>query len=374
MCTALIYGDAAGRSYLGRTLELTMDLPYEVAWFPAGFSVTSQAPGHPALAYAVDHAFLAITMPWRAPTPEAPLGMADLKVIEGLNDKGLTFSLLSYPAAAGRAQGVDMTRAVLAASDLGSWVLGRFAGVAQVKAALAAQPVVLEALALLQGAVSPFHYVVNDAAGASLVIEFHKGEMQLYDNPVRVMTNGPRFDWHLTNLDNYTFLSNVDRPAATFGGYAARQPDSGIATAGLPSSSTSVGRFVRAVYHAEFAEKADTPDGAVNALAHVMNTFDRPRGVSIDYPGEGGGHMEVAGLKEDAARPYATEFTSWTSLSDLGRLLFFVRDYAGMNFTRFDLAALRGVGEPLALPLSRLSALPADATGALTAAAKAGAA
>lgn len=368
MCTALVYSDSAGRTYLGRTLELTVELPYEVAFFPAGFSVSSEVSGHPALAYTLDHAFLAITMPSRVPTPEAPLGIADLKVIEGLNDKGVTFSVLSYPSAAGRAQSAEVTRAVLAASDLGSWVLGRFASVAEVKAALGAQPVFLEALSILQGAVSPFHYVANDAFGGSLVIEFHNGAMQLYDNPVRVMTNGPRFDWHLTNLDNYTFLTNVDRAAATFGAYEARQPDSGIATAGLPSSSTSVGRFVRAAYYAQFAEKAETPDAAVNALAHVMNTFDRPRGVSIDYPGAGGGHMEVAGLKEDGARPYATEFTSWTSLSDLDRQLFFVRDYAGMNFTRFDLGALKGVGTPKVIPLRRLSGSPVDATEALKAA------
>ena len=365
MCTALVYSDASGHDYLGRTLELTVDLPYEVAFFPIGFAVSSEVSGHPALAYKLAHSFLAVTMPARVPTPAAPIGISDLKVIEGLNDAGVTFSMLSYPSAAGRAQSAEMTRAVLAVSDLGSWVLGCFASVAQVKAALATQPVFLEALAILQGAVAPFHYVVNDASGASLVIEFHKGEMQLYDNPVRVMTNGPRFDWHLTNLDNYTFLSNVDRASATFGGYAARQPDSGIATEGLPSSSTSVGRFVRAVYYAQFAEKADTPDKAVCALAHVMNNFDRPRGISIDYPGDGGGHMEVAGLKEDGAKPYATEFTTWTSLSDLDRRLFFVRDYAGMNFTRFDLGALAGVDAPKVIPLHRLAGAPADATAAL---------
>ncbi|MFG1346462.1 linear amide C-N hydrolase [Xanthobacter autotrophicus DSM 431] len=367
MCTALVYSDATGKNYLGRTLELTVDLPYQLAFFPVDFAVTSEVSGHPALAYTLAHRFLAITMPARVPTPDAPLGLADLKVIEGLNDEGVTFSVLSYPSAAGGQQSADVTRAALAASDLGSWVLGRFATVAEVKAALAAQPVFLEALSILRGAVSPFHYVVNDASGASLVIEFHKGEMTLYDNPVRVMTNGPRFDWHLTNLDNYTFLSNVDRSTATFGSYEARQPDSGVATAGLPSSSTSVGRFVRAVYYAQFAEKASPPDAAVCALAHVMNNFDRPRGVSIDYPQGGGGHMEVAGLKEDGAKPYATEFTCWTSLSDLDRRLFFVRDYAGMNFTRFDLGALCDVREPKVLPLRGLTALTADPTEALKA-------
>jgi choloylglycine hydrolase len=58
--------------------------------------------------------------------------------------------------------------------------------------------------------VSPFDDVVNDANGASIVIEFHRGKLSLYDNPVMVMTNAPRFDWHLTNLDNSTVLSKID--------------------------------------------------------------------------------------------------------------------------------------------------------------------
>ena len=367
MCTALVYTDATGASYLGRTLELTIDLPYQVVYFPAGLAATSQIPGHPALDYEMRHGCLTVTMPARVPTAEKPMGLADLKVIEGLNDAGLTFSLLSYPSAAGKQEAVEATRAILAVSDLGSWVLGRFATVAEVKGALAAQPVMLEALPILGGVVSPFHYVVNDATGASLVIEFDAGKMTLYDNPVRVMTNGPRFDWHLTNLDNYTFLSNVDKSSATFGGHKAIQPDSGIATAGLPSSSTSVGRFIRAVYYATFAEKADTPDAAIRTLGHVMNNFDRPRGISIDYPEGGGGHMEVKGLAADTAHAYATEFTSWTSLSDLQRKLFFVRDYSHLNFTQFDLSAFAGLKAPKVVPLSRLGADLGDGTKSLLA-------
>lgn len=47
MCTSLGYRDAAGRAYLGRTLELTMALPYQVAFFPAGHETASEVPGHP---------------------------------------------------------------------------------------------------------------------------------------------------------------------------------------------------------------------------------------------------------------------------------------------------------------------------------------
>lgn len=368
MCTSLVYKDAAGKAYFGRTLELTTDLPYQMVYLPAGFSTVSQVEGHPALTYAARNSVLAVTMPARVPTAAAPLTMADLKVLEGLNDKGLTFSLLSYPTAAGKQRSVEMTRAVLSASDLGTWVLGQFSTVAEVKAALEAQPVMLVPLAILGGVVSPFHYVVHDASGAALVLEFDQGEMHVYDNPVGVMTNGPQFSWHLTNLSNYTHLSNVDQPSATFGAFKAMQPDSGIATAGLPGSSTSVGRFVRAAYYARFTEKAATPDLAVITLGHVLNLFDRPRGATIDYPSAGGGHLEVEGLKEEAGTPYATEFTTWTSLADLDRKLFFVRTYGALNYTRFDLSALAGAAEPKVLPFQALNGAAPDASAALLAA------
>ena len=364
MCTSLSYRDKAGKVYFGRTLELTIDLPYQMAYLPAGFSTTSEIAGHAPLTYAARYGVLAVTMPIRIPTPQAPLAISDLKVLEGINDQGLTFSLLSYPTAAGKQKSVAMTQAVLSASDLGTWSLGQFATVAEVKAALAAQPILLAPLAILGGVESPFHYVVHDASGAALVIEFDGGQMTVYDNPVGVMTNGPAFSWHLTNLDNYTFLSNVDKASASFGEYKAVQPDSGIATAGLPASNTSVGRFVRAAYYAQYTEKADTPDLAIRTLGHVMNNFDRPRGVSIDYPEAGGGHLEVKGLDQPGGAAYATEFTCWTSLSDLDRKVFFLRDYRSLNFTRFDLGALAALKEPKVLPVSRLTDLP-DATEAL---------
>lgn len=356
MCTSLLYSDKSGDSYFGRTLELTVDLPYQLVFIPKGHSFSSEVRGHPDVAYSVTNAFLAIAMPGRVPSAASPLGLGDMKVLEGLNTEGLTFSVLSYPSAGGTQRPVEMTRAVLSASDLGSWALGSFARVAELKSALADQPVMLEPLAILGGAESPFHYVVHDAEGASIVIEFHRGEMTIYDNPVGVMTNGPRFDWHLTNLDNYTHLTNVDQSSATFGAYKAVQPDSGIATAALPGSNTSVGRFVRAAYYAQFTEKAPTPELAVQTLAHIMNNFDRPRGATIDYPEDGAGHLEVAGLDQDGDADYATEFTAWTSLSDLAGKKFYVRDYRSLNFTRFDLADFADTRAPRVVPLQAVVA------------------
>lgn len=365
MCTSLIYRDLSDKVYHGRTLELAVALPYRMAYVPKGYAASSAVAGHPALAWTTRHAAVAVAMPDRAPSPGRPAAFADLKVIEGLNEMGLTFSLLSYPDAGGPQPDLDPSRPALPASDLGLWALGQFGAVAEVRRALETQQVALQALSILGGLVSPFHYIVYDAGGDSLVIEFDHGKRAIYHNPVGVMTNAPRFDWHLTNLNNYTFMDNVDRSRARFGRYEARQPGSGIAKVGLPGSDTSVDRFIRAIFYAQFAEREDTPDKAIAMLAHVMNNFDRPRGITIDEPNVGSGHLSVQGAEAKPLGGALTEFTSWTSLSDLDRKLMFVRPCDSLNFVRFDLTALADASAPLVLPLDEIDSSAADGAAAL---------
>lgn len=330
-CTSLLYFDANGAPYAGRTMELPMELPYQATYFPAGTAFGSKADNHPVLSFQGKHSFISITVP-------DPI-THDLKVVEGLNEKGMTFSVLAYASTEGPKDMTEKTKAVLAAIDLGAWALSQFATVAEVKGALAEQPVMVTAL-LPEGLLkTPFHYTLHDATGASLVIEFANGKQQVIENPVGVMTNGPEFSWHMTNLNNYTFLSNKDQSKLEIRGREFQQPDSGIATVALPASNTSVGRFVRAVYYSNFAEKATTPDRAVATLAHVMNNFDRPRGITIDERFEGA--IENVASPGITGEPlYISEYTSWTALHDLRRLRLHVRSYGDVNYIAFDLAEL----------------------------------
>lgn len=362
-CTSLLYQDAKGAAYLGRTLELTIDLPYDLAYLPAGETFSSRVKSHPVVSYTTRYPLLAVVMADRLPSAAAPLSSGDLKVIEGVNTEGLTFSLLSYPAAGGGISSLDAAQAVLCATDLGSWTLGQFASVMEVKSALVSQPVAVDTIGLLGGREAPFHYVLHDRKGESLVLEFHLGKLSIYDNPVGVMTNGPEFPWHLTNLNNYTFLTNLDHSKNTFGKLPVRQPDSGISTANLPSSNTSVGRFVRAVFYTQFAEKVSDPDQAIRTLSHIMNNFDRPKGISVASKRDGGS-LEVEGLG-DNRMDSATEYTSWTNLTDLNRRQFFLRTYEGLNFTMFDLTKLASGQEVKLLPLSALDGMAADGTSLL---------
>lgn len=363
-CTSLTYADATGAVYYGRTLELAMELPYRVAYFPAGSTFSSEvAANTPPLDYVSRYRILAVAVPDSSPT--------DLKIIEGFNEAGLTYSFLAFADASGPTSSFEKTKAAIAAIDLGTWTLGQFATVAEVKAALADQTAILTPLAAMGNERSSFHFVVHDRSGASIVIEFTNGEQHVHDNPVGVMTNGPALPWHLTNLGNYSFLSNIDKSSTAFGSLAVSQPDSGIATEGLPASNTSVGRFVRAAYYSKFAEKVDTPDAAVQTLAHIMNNFDRPKNISIDPGSSGDGEGGGGGTAPTkGAVGFTSEYTSWTALTDLDRNMLFLRTYQGMNYTGFDLEKLVDLKSVVSLPLKDLDRLAGDGTAAFITAAR----
>lgn len=353
-CTALLFRDASGGAYAGRTMELSMELPYVVASIPAGHEFSSAVDGHDPLSFQTKYNIFAIAVPNGS--------VADLKIVEGLNEQGLTFSVLAYAGTSGPAANAVKTKALLAAIDLGAWVLGLYANVAEVKAALAENVAIPTALAPLHGVETPFHFVVHDRSGKSLVIEFSEQKQNVYDNPVGVMTNGPEFPWHLTNLNNYTFLNNMDQSTGKFGDLQVTQPDSGIATAGLPSSNTSVGRFVRAAYYANFAEKT-VPEKTIGVLGHVMNNFDRPRGITID-PKQSGG-LEIDGMPADA-HDYKSEYTSWTVLGDLTKNELYIRTYDSINFIKFDLNQLFAQAQFKVAPLDKISQIETlDATDVL---------
>lgn len=365
MCTTLRYVDAGGAAYLGRTLELDVEEPWHVAYVPSGISFRSEVPGHDPVSYTTTRDVVAVVSPAELPAPGEAIGPASFKACEGLNDAGLTFSLLAFPTVPGD-DTVHDARTALQATDLGSWILGQFSTVDDVRSALEDQPVFLTPLTIVGGARFPFHAVVHDRSGACIVLEWHKGQAVVHDNPVGVMTNGPTFDWHLTNLGNWTHLTNVDTSSATFGSFTVHQPDSGIATAALPGSNTSVGRFIRAVFYSTFTEKVDDPDRAMLTLARIMNNFDRPRGATTDPSGSGGEGVSFQGSSEKDAT--STEYTSWTNLTDLERGRLLLRSYGAFNYTSLDLDLLAAADGVRLLAMDRFDPLGGDGNDALLAA------
>ena len=362
MCTGLVYIDAKSRPYLGNTMELSELLPWQVAYFPAGTAFTSQVPGKDPLTWTSTHAFAGLMVSGELPQQGVPIDWRTLIAVRGVNDGGLALSHQAY-GDTGETPASSDTAPMLEATQLGLWLLSNFTTVADVKAALAKQPVNATRSPMAGNVPFPLHLLVTDHTGASIVIEGANGAFIAHDNPLGVMTNGPSFEWHLTNMDNWTHLTNVDQSTATFGTADFTQPDSGIATSALPASNASVGRFVRAVYYTNFVEKVSDPDAAVMTLSAIINNFDRPRGATKDAPGSAGEGVSFGA--GNASLAWSTEYTTHTMMADITRGRFYIRPYTGLNWSTIDLSKLTSATQVTFLPATELDPMGGDLTAAL---------
>ena len=354
-CTTMMMQDANGNAYEARTMEWGGALPDSLNYFPAGLPIQSLTPdGKPGLSFKTKHGFVAVSIKNLSSNPK------QVTVAEGANDQGLSLSLNAFFGASVPAVDSDDSK-VLSALDFGAWALGNFQNVAQVKQALANKEVSiwLPPIALVGNKTAPIHFALWDKTGAGIVVEFSNGKVNVYDNPVGVMTNGPEFPWHLENLNNYAQLSNVDRNNGTFGSLKVNPPDGGNALAGVPSTQIASGRFVKAAFYTTYVRKAKTPAEAIQTMSHVINNFDRPYDLSIDPPGS---NAEAAA----AAPGVGGEVTLFTTMNDLAQNQFYIRSINAMNFSRVDIPKLAGVKEFKKVSLDDVAQLNgADATGLL---------
>ena len=345
-CTTILVTDESGRGYHGRTLEYSSLLPMDMTYFPAGTKVVSStASGKDGLTFDTKYPILGMSF---QVLPSAK----QVAFAEGVNDQGVSFSANWLTGTDSPAVSKEDAR-ILAASDLGAWVLGNFKSVEEVKEAMrnGQTEFWVPVSPLDPEAPLPLHYAINDKSGNSIVVEFTDGKLNLYDNPVGVMTNGPEFPWHLKNLQNYTF-TNVNKDTGQLGKLKLQTQDGGIALTALPSAETSQGRFVKAAFYANYVRKAKTPDEAVTTLAHLMNNFDRPYDLTVDEAGGAGDGVRSSGT--------SSEVTIWTTLQDLSRNLLYFRSIAAMNWTVIDMNKLKDVKEVKSISTSDVDKAGAD--------------
>jgi Penicillin V acylase and related amidases len=350
-CTVLLYTDAKGLPYVGRTMEFVGSVPDRMTYYPAGSRIESVTPGgQPGKTFDTKYAILAVTAYGLVPDAKQDT------LHEATNDQGLTFTTNSLSGnKSPDVAGVPADQ-VLSGLDLGTWALGNFATVAEVKEALAKKEVAvwLPEIPFLGDGAMPLHFALFDKTGAGIVIEWTDGQTTVYDNPVGVMTNNPPFPWHLANMQNYAYLTNIDKNRGRFNKLEVQADDSGGNMASLPGSETSPGRFVKAAYYANFAHKAETPEQAIFTLGHVMNNFDRPQDISKDLEDDlPAGERSMEATKGPKS---ISEVTSWTVLHDLAQGHFYLRTINALNFSKFDLGKLSVLKAPKEVTLDAVNA------------------
>lgn len=163
--------------------------------------------------------------------------------------------------------------------DLANYVLTQFATVDEVRKGLKKIRVVPVPEPVLGGP-APMHLTVIDRSGKAIAVQYLKGELKVFDNPLRVLTNSPPFDWHMTNLRNYLNLSAVAWPAKKIEQLDFAPIGAGSGFLGLPGDYTPPSRFIRAVAYTQTARKTPDGDETVYEVFRLLDNFNLPLGTA----------------------------------------------------------------------------------------------
>lgn len=294
-CTSIVIQTTDGSPVYGRTMEWgAFDLHSELVMVPRRHAFSSElGGGKKGMSWKNSYGFVAMN------AVKKPF------VTDGMNETGLTLGALYFPGFAEYQRFKAGEEAhTLNNVDLSAYILGQFSNVEDIRGALPKLRVVYnEDIIKSFGAPAPLHLVVTDSTGASIVIEYVKGKLHIYDNTLGVMTNAPSYDWQLLNLRNYPQLT-------AFGGHAEKNIKgvslkpfgAGSGMLGLPGDVTPVSRFVRAVAFTSTLIPPKDVDACVNEASRILNNFDIPRG-----------------LVREGASPenYHLNYTQWSTIGDI---------------------------------------------------------
>ncbi|OIQ49338.1 Choloylglycine hydrolase [Pseudodesulfovibrio hydrargyri] len=311
-CTDFVVKAGDGTIVGGRSMDFGIDDQAKVTVYPRGKQWSSEAPGKKQ------------GMRWRQHNGFVAFSVLGLEAsTDGMNEKGLAAKVLWLPSVGYQAVPKGSEAKALEVTLVPDWILGTFETVAEVKKALPGVFVWGKELAGL-GGIPVLHLAVHDAQGNSMVAEWIDGKLNVYDNPLGVMTNEPPLPGHWANMRNYVNLSNRIHPALELNGVTFKGTGNGSGLFGLPGDCTPPSRFVRAAVLGNFAYQPKNAEEAVVFARHLLNQVDVMKGVSRDKTPQG----EVA------------DYTQWTAIEDLTNRVLYFADYGDQTLRAIDLKKL----------------------------------
>ena len=125
--------------------------------------------------------------------------------------------------------------------------------------------------------IASLHWIIADSKKA-ITVEAVKEGINIYDNPVGVLTNNPPFDKQLFELNNYMYLSPKS-PENRFSKELNLDIYSrGMGAIGLPGDLSSQSRFVRVAYTKMNSFSKEDEKSSVSQFFHILGSVDQQRG------------------------------------------------------------------------------------------------
>ena len=188
-CTGILIKTENGVTIPARTLEFGFNVQSDILVIPKGTPIKflSSLEGKDGYKMNAKYGFFGMN------------AMGKEIIIDGVNEAGLYLGSFYFSGFAvyNKLTSKNQSQAV-SSEELGNYILGSFATVDEAIEGLKNISVVGTFIKEIQGE-APLHYAVTDKSGKSIIIEYTKNGLQIYDNTVHAVCNNPTYDWHLTN-------------------------------------------------------------------------------------------------------------------------------------------------------------------------------
>ena len=164
---------------------------------------------------------------------------------------------------------------------------------------------------------SPLHWIIADRDSAITVESVAEG-LKIYENPVGVLTNNPRFDYHMTHLCDYRNLTHLPPENRFADGIELVAYSRGMGAMGLPGDLSSASRFVRAAFVKLNAVSGESEEESVCQFFHILGAVEQQRGC-VQMPD---GRYEI---------------TVYTSCCNTDRGIYYYTTYENCRITAVDM-------------------------------------
>ena len=299
MCTAATY--KTKDFYFGRTLDYHFSYGDDVAITPRRYPFRFRSMG-----VITDH--------------YAIIGMAHVVndcplYYDAVNEKGLAMAGLNFVGNA-KYGGWVADKDNVATYEFIPWLLCQCSSVKEARALLSKINLTDEAFDQNLPA-AQLHWIIADAE-ESVTVEAVAAGIEVYDNPVGILTNNPPFGEQMFQLNNYMALS-PKAPVNHFCDKLKLQTYSrGMGAIGLPGDLSSQSRFVRAAFVKMNSISGDSETESVSQFFHILGAVDQPRGCCILEDGQ-------------------CEVTIFTSCCNTSKGIYYYTTYGNHQITAVDL-------------------------------------
>ena len=259
MCTAAIY--QTKDHYFGRNLDLEHGYREAVTITPRKFILTFRR--LPPL----EHHYAMIGM---ATTADGyPL------YYDATNEHGLSMAALNFPHSA-RYHPQSDEKDNIAPFEIIPWILGTCRTTEEAKFKLC-RTNILEISFSPEYPATPLHWIIADRT-STITVESTADGIQLYDNPVGILTNEPPFPYHMTNLQNYLHVTceeavNRFAPDLPLNAYSR-----GMGSIGLPGDLSSGSRFIKAAFTKLNSVSKDSESASISQMFHILGSVAQQQG------------------------------------------------------------------------------------------------